>query len=211
MGNGFGQYFGPRPCVKATYYYNVVSGQVTGNLVSSVTHAFVDFNSVLQPAQGNPNAWFQFTKWWNKGAESLYFETLSPIGITSEVNYQIMDAEVEPCSSVPPLKDITELACEYPGCIPFYSLADPTGPLEKFRVVNVSGVTVRGPIHVLIEGLPAGRAVVNPAGDYLGTPYLDLVSSSLEAGQSENVTLRFNAISTGEIPKVRVRLASGDL
>jgi len=178
--------------------------------VRAGNHAFIDFKTVLQPVPNNPTAWKPFTSMWDQGAEGIAFETLSPVGIIPEVNYQLMDASVESCTGLPIIKDVWELACAYPNCLPFYTLTDPGGPVEKFRVTNMSSVAVQGPIHVLIEGLPSGRAVVNPDGDYRGSPYVNLVSSSLGPGQSEDVTIQFNAISTGAIPGFRVRLVSGD-
>jgi hypothetical protein len=59
---------------------------------------------------------------------------------------------------------------------------------------------VEGPVHLLLEGLPPGRAVVNPSGDYLGTPFIDLKSRSLAPGETEDVTIRFNADSSGRFP-----------
>lgn len=207
QGNGIGQSFRPLGCAIATYWYNVTSGTITGNLVS-VNGAFIDFGTVLKPAN---NSWKLFKSIWTQGSEALAFETLTPIGIIPAANYEIMDADVEPCSSAPPLKDLSNyLTCAQPGCPPISFSNDPVDPWEIIQITNVSSVPVEGPIHMLLDGLTSGRAAVNPDGDYLGTPYINLVSSSLAPGQSEDVTIHFNSQSTGAIPSFRVRLASGD-
>src|SRR5262249_36646559 len=97
----------------------------------------------------------------------------------------------------------------YPAAHPFLSRMTRRIPGRKSGS-PMSSVAVQGPIHVLIQGLTSGRAVANPDGDYLGRPFVDLVSSSLAPGQSENVTSHFNSDSTGSIPSFRVQLAYGD-
>ena len=91
-----------------------------------------------------------------------------------------------------------------------YAVNDPAGPVEKIRITNVSSVTVQGPFHVLLDGLPAGRAVVNPDGDYMASPFMTLTSVSLEPGQTEEVTIHFNADPAGTIPGFHVRIISGN-
>jgi hypothetical protein len=207
QGNGIGQSFRPLACAAATYWYNVTSGTITGNLVS-VNGAFIDSKIVLKPAN---NSWKLFTSIWTQGSEALDFETLTPVGIIPAANYQIMDADVEPCSSAPPDKDLSNyVTCAQPGCPPISFSNDPVDPWEIIQITSVSSVPVEGPIHMLLDGLTSGRAVVNPDGDYLGTPYVNLMSSSLDPGQSEDVTIHFNSDSTGTIPSFRVQLASGD-
>lgn len=209
-GNGIGQNFAPIKCATASYWYNVVSGEVTGNLVRSDNNAFIDSGTVLKPVPNNPAAWKHFTSVWDKGAEALYFETLDPVGIIPEVNYQLMDAEVLPCTTAPPIKDLSNyLTCSQPGCPPISFSNDPSDPWEKIQIKNVSSVTVQGPIHLFIEGLTSGRAVANPDGDYLGNPYMNLVSGSLAPGQSEDVTIYFNSDRTGSIPTFRVNPVAG--
>jgi hypothetical protein len=215
QGNGIQQNFSPLACAKATYWYNMISGELTGNLVG-LNGAFVDFNSVLHPIKNNPGAWKQFTS-ISSNARGIAFETLAPVGLISEVQYQLMDVDVEPqpalACSVTAFKalDLSQyLTCGGPGCPPSDSLNDPSGPVVKIRITNVSSVTVQGPVHVLLDGLPAGRAVVNPDGDYLGSPFINLVSRSLEPGQTEELTIQFNADPAGRIPSYRVRMISGD-
>jgi hypothetical protein len=205
MGNGIGQNFGPLPCAVASFWYNVVSGQVTGNLVSSVNNAFIDSNAVLMPVPNNPGAWRHFTSIWDKGAEGLYFETLSPEGIIRPVDYQLMNADVEPCVAAPPIKDLSG----YIVATPFSYSADPAEPSVKIRVTNVSAIRWSGPLHLMMEGL-GERMVANPDGDFLGTPYVTLVSSTLAPGQSEDVTVYFNPDAKGAVPAVQLKLASGN-
>jgi len=107
---------------------------------------------------------------------------------------------------LPPLKDLSQ----YLSCDPYYSLKNPGGPVQQFRVTNTSSTTVSGPIHLLVEGIAQGRSVVNPDGDYLGSPFINLVSTSLAPGQSEDVSVQFNNDSTGAIPTFQALLASGD-
>ena len=186
------------------------SGQVTGNLVRSDNNAFIDFVTVLKPIPNNPGAWKHFISIWDKGAEALDFETLAPIGIIADVNYQLMDADVEPCTAAPPVKDLSNyLTCAQAGCPPISFSNDPSDPWVKIQIKNVSSVAVQGPIHLFIEGLPSGSAVANPDGDYLGSPFMDLVSSSLAPGQTEDVTIRFNSDRAGSIPIFRVKPVSG--
>ena len=79
----------------------------------------------------------------------------------------------------------------------------------KIQIKNVSSVAVQGPIHLFIEGLTSGRTVANPDGDYLGTPFMNLVSGSLAPGQTEDVTIYFNSNRAGTLPTFRVQLVSG--
>ncbi len=209
-GNGIGQSFAPIKCAVATYWYNVVSGQVTGNLVRSDNNAFIDFVTVLKAIPNNPGAWKHFISIWDQGAEGLAFETLAPAGIIAEVNYQLMDADIEACTAAPPIKDLSNyLTCSQAGCPPISFSNDPSDPWVKIQLKNVSSVAVQGPIHLFIEGLTSGRAVANPDGDYLGSPFMDLVSSSLAPGQTEDVTIRFNSDRAGSIPIFRVTPVSG--
>jgi hypothetical protein len=204
MGNGIGQNFPPLSCAIATFWYNVVSGEVTGNLVRSDNNAFIDSNSVLMPVPNNPAAWKHFTSIWDSGAEALYFETLAPVGIASQIEYQLMNADVESCVSAPPIKDLSA----YLVTTPIAVVNNPAEPSEMIRVTNVGAVRVGGPVHLLIEGL-SGRSVANPDGDYLGTPYITLASSALAPGQSEVVTVYFNPDTAGAVPIVQFKPVTG--
>ena len=207
MGNGFGQSFSPLTCATASYWYNVTSGQIIGNLVRSDTGALIGLNAVLKPTN---NAWKQFKSFWNQGAEALYFETLTPVGIIPRADYRIAVTDVEPCRVVPPTKDLSNyVTCAQPGCPPITLSTDPEDPWETIRVTNTSNGTIEGPIHVFIDGLPSGRAVANPDGSYLDRPYVNLISPSLEPGQSENVTIHFDG-SASSVPSFRVQINGGD-
>ncbi|MBV9266805.1 MAG: hypothetical protein JO061_11615 [Acidobacteriaceae bacterium] len=201
QGNGLWQSWGRSlPCITASFWVKVVSGEVTGNLVLA-TGPFVEV-PVFQPIQPAP-AW----KYYHQVASNvsaLAFETLHPAGIIPPVNYLGTGALAQSCLIFPPIIDLSQ----YLSYDPFYSLENPGGPVEKIRITNTSSVTVSGPIHVLLEGIAPPLSVVNPDGDYLGTPFMDL-SGSLAPGQSEDVTVQF-ASSSGAIPTFRVKLAAGD-
>jgi hypothetical protein len=185
-----------------------VSGEVLGNLVST-TGPFVSFTSTLHPTNG---AWKHFSSVANS-VSGLWWETLNPVGIipstnlfTAPVEYLVRDVQVNACTNgYPPIKDVSQ----YLAYDPFYYIKNPGGPVEKIRITNTSSVTVSGPIHVFLERLTPGRSVANPDGDYLGSPFVTLVSTALAPGQSEDVSVQFNADSAGSIPDFRVRLASG--
>ena len=210
MGNGFRQGFAPLSCGKATFWYNVRNGEVVGNFISSLTNTLVDKKSVLQPVANAPNTFQLFTT-IRKNVNGLAFETVDSFGIIPERHYRIMLADVEACPVPPPIKDLSGyVTCAVAGCPPIDFQHDPVSPVETIRIVNSSNMTVEGPVHLLLEGLSQGRAVVNPSGDYLGTPFVDLKSRSLAPGETEDVTIRFNADSTGSVPTFRLRFVSGD-
>jgi len=210
MGNGIGQGFPTMNCATAKYWYNVVSGEVTGNLVLANPNAFIDSKAVLKPVPNNPGAWKQFTSMSTIPVAGLYFETLNPAGIIPEVNYQLMDADVEPCTAPPAIKDLSNyVTCAQPGCPPISFSNDPSDPYEVIQLKNVSSVAVAGPLHLFIEGLPSARAVANPDGDYLGTPYVNLFSNSLAPGETAEVTIYFNSDSARTLPTFRPKVVSG--
>ena len=208
MGNGFAQSFSPLSCAVASYWYKVVSGEVLGNLVS-VKGPFVNFNTTLHNTNG---AWKHFSS-IATNVNGLAWETLSPVGIlpstslfTAPVEYLIRDAQVNACvGGLSPVKDLSQ----YLAYDPFWYIKNPGGPVMTVRITNTSSVKVDGPIHIFLDGMTQGRSVVNPDGDYLGSPFVTLASSSLAPGQSEEVTVQFNADTAGSIPSFRVRLGSG--
>jgi hypothetical protein len=208
MGNGFGQSWARGlPCITASFWVKVVSGEVTGNLVSA-TGPFVQF-PVFKPTQPTPT-WKKYSQ-VASNVVGLWFETLHPVGIlpslfSAPVNYLVTWAQAQSClTGPPPLIDLSQ----YLSYDPFYYLENPEGPVAKTRITNTSSVTVREPVHVLLEGITPALSVVNPDGDYLGTPFIDL-SGSLAPGQSEDVTVQFVASPSGAIPTFRVKLAAGD-
>ncbi len=195
MGNGVVQMFPATACATASFSIFVVSGAVTGNLIRT-TGPFAAFPQ-FQPA----GHWQNYSQYSPQAVNGIGFETL--VGHSAE--YYIRDVVVQPCEPAPVL--FYEMPY-YVAYDPFWLIKDPGAPYEKIRVTNNSAVTVEGPIHVLLEGLPQGRTVVNPDGDYRGTPYFTLASRSLAPGQSEVVTIQFNADPAGNIPSFRVRLGS---
>ena len=116
-----------------------------------------------------------------------------------------MDADVEPCVSAPPVTDLSS----YLVATPVSFSNDLTEPSMKVRITNVSALRISGPFHLFIEGL-AGRMVANPDGDYLKTPYVNLVSSTLAPGQSEDVIVYFNPDPAGAVPAVQTKPVSGN-
>jgi hypothetical protein len=213
MGNGFAQDFAPLGCSMASYWYNVVSGSVLGNLVGTAGK-FVDFHTTLQPTNG---VWKHFSS-VAANVSGMAWETLNPAGIIPPagvfvnpfgwpVEYMVSEVSVNPCAAgFPPIKDLSQ----YLSVDPYYSLKNPGGPVQQVRITNASSVRVSGPIHLFIEGIAQGRSVVNPDGDYLGSPFVTQASSSLAPGQFEDVSVQFNEDSTGTIPSFRAQVVSGN-
>jgi hypothetical protein len=208
MGSGFGQSFvRPLGCTKSSFLVNVAAGQVTGNLVSA-QGPFVEY-PVFKPTGG----WKLYSQ-VASDVIGLWFETLSPNGLIptppsggAPVNYLVANAQATSClNGFPPIIDLSQ----YFSYDPFYNLKNPGGPVATTRITNTSSVAINGPIHMLLEGVTPRLSVVNPDGDYLGTPFVNLVSGSLAPGQSETITIQFDGDATTPSPSFRVKLASGD-
>ena len=56
---------------------------------------------------------------------------------------------------------------------------------------NTSGAPLAGPLHYVLQGLPAGVTLDNKSGDFNGAPYVNLPGSGLAAGASVSVSLTF--------------------
>lgn len=65
-------------------------------------------------------------------------------------------------------------------------------------ITNTSGATLKGPLHLVLQGLTAGVTLDGKSGDQNGAPYLTLPGGSLAAGASVTVTTVFtNPAKTG--------------
>jgi predicted extracellular nuclease len=59
------------------------------------------------------------------------------------------------------------------------------------KVTNSSGAAINGPLHLVLQGLPAGVTLDGKSGEQGGAPYLTLPGTSLGAGASVTVTTTF--------------------
>ena len=64
---------------------------------------------------------------------------------------------------------------------------------QTVTITNLSGQTLRGPLGLVVVGLPNTAALVDASGTYQGNPYINLMAynSTLAAGQSVSITLQF--------------------
>jgi hypothetical protein len=109
----------------------------------------------------------------------------------------VTNAQTQSCIiGAPAVKDLSQSL----SFDPFDYQRSPGHTVAKTRVTNITSVTVKGPVQVLLEGMPQGHRVVNPDGDYFGSPFITLVSGSLAPGQSEDVTVEFDGDLTDAMP-----------
>ena len=59
------------------------------------------------------------------------------------------------------------------------------------KITNTSGAALNGPLHLVLQGLPAGVTLDGKSGEQGGAPYLTLPGTSLAAGASVTVTTSF--------------------
>ena len=59
------------------------------------------------------------------------------------------------------------------------------------KVTNTSAVALSGPLHLVLEGLPAGVTLDNKSGQQGGAPYLTLPGTTLAPGATVTVTTTF--------------------
>lgn len=216
MGNGVIQDFKPSDCAVATFSYLVVSGEVTGNLITTTGH-FVDTPHFKPTA-----AWQPFIQVAGD-VGGIGFETL--VGRGAE--YYIRDLQVRQCIEFGPVSRTPTIAPYHqklPGMpsSPLYlmdassylsyetvsSFKTSDGSVENIRVVNRSSLNIEGPIHVLLQGLTPGRGVINPGGDYFGSPFITLKSRALAPGESEEISLQFDPNPSGAVPGFMIKLVT---
>ena len=58
-------------------------------------------------------------------------------------------------------------------------------------ITNTSGAALKGPLHLVLQGLPGGVSLDGKSGEQGGAPYLTLPSASLAPGASVTVTTTF--------------------
>jgi len=58
-------------------------------------------------------------------------------------------------------------------------------------ITNTGAAALKGPLHLVLQGLPAGVTLDGKSGEQDGTPYLTLPNASLAAGASVTVTTTF--------------------
>jgi len=59
------------------------------------------------------------------------------------------------------------------------------------KVTNTSNTALTGPLHLVLEGLPAGVTLDNKSGQQGGAPYLTLPGTTLAPGATVTVTTTF--------------------
>jgi hypothetical protein len=215
MGNGVSQTFQPTGCAFSTFTIKVVSGDVTGNLITTTGHF------VSTPHFTAGGSWKTYSQ-VESDVSGIGFETLAGPG----AEYYIRDVSVTPCIVFKPAGESPTVApalSKRPGLpsSPLYTLTDVSqylshasipsprnegGVVETVRITNTSTLTIDGPLHIFLEGLTPGRGVVNPDGNYLGTPFITLASGSLAPGASEDVTLQLDANGSSEFPNFTMKL-----
>lgn len=78
----------------------------------------------------------------------------------------------------------------------------------QITLTNTGTIPLLAPLKVVIQGLPAGVAVVNAAGSYYGQPYLKL-SGSLDPGSSQRVQVQFKTTSGTAITYIPAAYGGG--
>jgi uncharacterized repeat protein (TIGR01451 family) len=65
---------------------------------------------------------------------------------------------------------------------------------QTLTITNTSDQTLRGPLGLVLEGLPRGVTLTNASGTYQGSPYVNVLPSgvSLPPGRKVRVTLYFS-------------------
>jgi hypothetical protein len=200
MGNGFAQNFNKVDCAKVSFEYMVMRGEVTGGLVTATGHLF-DSSHLTYTGR----AWKPYTEVPNEPVSGIAFETMSELG----ADYLIRNLHAQPCDPLDPLK-LKDMS-QYLAIDHFYYLRNPGGPVAKIRITNRSGTPIDGPFHAMIQNLERGRYVINPDGNYLGSPFMTLNSRRLAPGESEEVTLQFDPNPDGAIPPFDLKVMSGPI
>jgi len=73
------------------------------------------------------------------------------------------------------------------------------------KITNTGAAALNGPLHLVLQGLPAGVTLDGKSGDQAGAPYLTLPGTTLAPGASVSVTTTFtnpSKISIGYTPKL---------
>jgi len=203
-GNGVYQVFAPVNCATLSYWYKIGWGEFTGDLVYQAG----DF--VSHPKfQASDGAWRQYIHFVSGATpmSELAFESLDPPAHNKPIEYWLWDVQVQPCTAgaVPVWKDLSQ----YLLVDPFYYQKNPGAPVVKIRVINQSNVTLQGPFHLMLEGMPAQRSLINPDGTFQTTQFVTLNAATLAPGQAEDVTLTFDADPQGRVPDFRPVVKSG--
>jgi hypothetical protein len=80
-------------------------------------------------------------------------------------------------------------------------LALASGPVEQtstgsfkqtLTITNTSAATLLGPLALVLEGLPTGVTLTNSTGSYNGSPYVNVVTTSLVPDGKVQITLLFS-------------------
>ncbi|MFC5462382.1 ExeM/NucH family extracellular endonuclease [Massilia niabensis] len=73
------------------------------------------------------------------------------------------------------------------------------------KITNTSGATIKGPLHLVMQGLTAGVSLDGKSGEQGGAPYLTLTATSIAPGASITVSTTFtnpSKASIGYTPKL---------
>src|SRR5262249_48411053 len=65
---------------------------------------------------------------------------------------------------------------------------------KTLRITNTSATALRGPLALVVKGLPSGVSLANSDGTYQGSPYVNLLGDHgvFRSGESVMVTLVFS-------------------